>query len=72
MFEASFVVMALSIVATYYNNYRKRWVFIVWAFTNLFWIVYDTYAGLYGQAILFCVYFLLAIHGIYINYRKWK
>lgn len=69
MFDVlSFVVMAASIVSTVFNNYAKDWVFIVWSATNAYWCCLDFYYGLYSQSILFAVYFVIAVHGIYVRY----
>ena len=66
--DFTIIVTLISIIATIANAYKKRWCFIVWLFTNLFWCLYDGYKGLYSQSILFLVYFIIAIVGL----RKWK
>lgn len=66
--NCTFIVTALSLVGTVANVYKKRWCFVLWLFTNLFWCLYDFYLKIYSQSVLFLVYFLLAIWGL----RKWK
>ena len=63
-----YVVTAISIIATLANAYKKRWCFIVWLFTNAFWAIYDFANGIYPQAILFTVYFIISVIGL----RKWR
>jgi len=63
------LVTVLSIIGTVANVYKKRWCFVIWLFTNGFWCVYDIMIGAYSQAILFAIYFVLAVHGL-IKWRK--
>lgn len=49
----AYIVTALSIVGTVANSFQKRWCFIVWAFTNSFWCVFNIINGSYAQAILY-------------------
>ena len=69
MFDWSILITIASIIGTIANIYKKRWCFIIWLFTNGFWCIYDISIGAYSQAILFAVYFMLAIHGS-IKWRK--
>lgn len=63
----SYIITAASIIGTIANAYQKRWCFIVWLFTNSFWLVYDIIIGAYSQAILYAVYVVLAVIGL----KKW-
>ena len=65
---ASWVIAALSIVGVHYNIHKKRICFLFWMVTNASWIVIDIVYGVYAQAALMLVYFVLAIRG----YIKWK
>lgn len=60
----TYIVTAISIIGTIANVYQKRWCFIIWLFTNSFWCIYDASIGQYAQAVLFAVYFALAIAGL--------
>ena len=64
----SYIITAISIIATVANAFQKRWCFIVWLFTNLFWIIYDLWIGAYGQALLYVANFVICVIGLF----KWK
>lgn len=59
------LVTAASIAGTVANLYKKRWCFYVWGATNAIWAVYDFWLGVPSQGALMCVYFALALWGIY-------
>ena len=61
------IIASLSLIGVVANIYNKAWCFILWIITNSFWCIYDLRQGLYSQAILFAVYMLLAVFGLY----KW-
>lgn len=63
----SWLFAALSLTGTWLNIKKRRVCFIIWACTNGFWTVYDMSIGAYAQAVLFAVYFGLAIYGL----REW-
>ena len=63
--QASWIVAAASLIATVGNVKKYSWCFIIWAFTNSSWVMYDLYKGAYSQAALFFCYSCLAIWGIY-------
>jgi nicotinamide riboside transporter PnuC len=58
-------ITLVSIIGTVANIYKKSWCFIIWLFTNFTWMMIDFRAGLYAQAFLFLIYFLLAVWGLY-------
>lgn len=66
--DYTYIVTIASVIGTVANVYKKQWCFIIWLFTNSFWCVFDFMHGLYGQALLFAVYVLLAVLGLV----KWK
>lgn len=68
MQNLSYIITGVSIVATVANAYKKRWCFIVWLFTNAFWIIYDLCIGAYGQALLYVANFIICVMGL----RNWK
>jgi hypothetical protein len=62
--DFTIIVTIVSIIGTVANIFKKRWCFIIWIFTNGFWMCYDWYKGLYSQALLFAVYLGLAVYGL--------
>ena len=63
--DYTWLITIASIIGTVANIYKKKWCFVIWLFTNLAWFIIDLRAGLYAQAFLFAVYFLLAVWGLY-------
>ena len=64
----TWAMAALSLVGVVLNIKKRRECFYVWAVTNAAWVVIDIYHGIYAQAALLAVYFVLAIWGIF----EWK
>lgn len=58
------IITILSIIGVILNIYKNKYCFIIWAITNFSWFVVDLYYGIYSQAVLFLVYFFLAIFGL--------
>jgi len=69
MYEWTYVITVLSVAGTIANIYKKWWCFILWGIANLAWCVYDIHIHEYSQAILWGVYFMLAVWGLY-SWRK--
>ena len=67
-FDPTWLVTILSIIGVVLNIYKRKECFIIWTVTNGAWCIYDFRNGLYPQAALFAIYFVLAIWGLY----KWK
>jgi len=63
----TWIITILSIIGVILNIYKNKYCFMIWAVTNFAWMVIDYRAGLYSQSLLFAVYFLLAIYGLW----KW-
>lgn len=61
----TWAITIASIIGTIANIYKKSWCFIIWLFTNFTWMVVDLKAGLYAQAFLFAIYFMLAVWGLW-------
>ena len=55
----------LSILGVILNIKKKYICFYIWGVTNASWAVVDFYKGIYAQSVLFFIYFLLALWGIY-------
>ena len=64
----TWILTGLSILGVILNIKKKRICFWIWAFTNAAWMVVDLLMGIYSQAALFAIYFILAIWGI----LEWK
>jgi membrane protein implicated in regulation of membrane protease activity len=58
-----------SLVGVVANIYRRRWCFAVWLVTNTTWAVYDFSIGATAQGVLFSVYAVLAVWGLW-TWRK--
>ena len=71
MFDFSWIITVASIIGGAANSCKKRWGFAIWMVTNAFWFTYDVYHGLYSQAALYVVYFILAVVG-FIRWGKLK
>lgn len=61
-------ITALSLVGVLLNIYKRRECFWIWTATNFAWMCYDWHIGAHEQAVLFGVYFLLAVWGL----KKWR
>ena len=70
LLDFMWIVTGLSIVGTILNIKRLKCCFIVWLATNFIWCIYDYYIGNFPQAVLFAVYVVLAIWGIYEWYKN--
>lgn len=64
----TWVLACISLVGVVLNIYKMRTCFIIWAFTNFSWMLYDFYIEEYAQSALFLTYFILAIWGM----MKWS
>jgi hypothetical protein len=68
MHELSWLISALALFGAYLNARKDRRCFIVWLFTNGWWIGYDLWIGAEAQAALFTAYFGLSFYG----WRTWR
>lgn len=68
----TWIVSALALTGTILNSNRNKWGFVLWFFTNLFWVIVDFKSGLYAQSALFFAYTLLAVKGIITWTKKEK
>ena len=58
---------AASLVAVWLNIHGRRACFAIWCLTNAAWCLIDLRHGIYAQAALQFIYFLLSVYGL----RKW-
>lgn len=69
---ATWLVSFLALAGTILNSNRNKYGFLIWIFTNLFWLVVDFRAGLYAQSALYGAYVFLAIRGLLTWTKKEK
>jgi nicotinamide riboside transporter PnuC len=65
-----YLLTVLSIVGTILNIKKRRSGFILWALTNFIWMIVDFRAGLPAQGVLFGVYCVLALWGLWAWRRR--
>jgi nicotinamide riboside transporter PnuC len=65
----TWILVGMGIAGVILNNYKRKECFLLWGITSACWCAVDWYHGIYSQAVLFAIYFLLAIHGWW-NWRK--
>lgn len=65
------VLTILALIGVVLNIKKHIACFYIWLFTNLSWAVVDFYKGIPAQGMLFSIYTLLAVYGIY-EWRKRK
>lgn len=68
----TWIISFLALVGTILNSNRNKYGFILWFFTNLFWVIVDYNSGLYAQAALFFAYTILAVKGMWTWSKKEK
>ena len=66
------LITILSLIGVVLNIYKRQECFIIWSVTNLAWMIYDWNKGLKEQAVLFGVYLILALWGLYTWQKKGK
>lgn len=64
----SWVMSAIALFGTVLNAERNIYGFLFWLVSNLYMTIRFAYIGEYAQAVLFFIYFILAIRGI----SAWK
>lgn len=61
----SWVMSGIALIGTLLNAERNKWGFIFWLVSNFYLTIKFWYIGELAQSILFAVYTILAIRGIY-------
>lgn len=59
---------AIAIVGTVANSYQKRIGFWFWLLSNIFWVGFNIYNGIYPQAAVYAFNSAMCIVGL----REWK
>jgi nicotinamide riboside transporter PnuC len=62
------ILTILALLGVILNIKKNIWCFYIWLVTNASWAVIDFYKGIPAQGVLFSIYTLLAVYGIY----EWK
>jgi nicotinamide riboside transporter PnuC len=62
------ILTLFAIIGVILNIKKKILCFYIWFITNTSWAIVDFYKGIPAQGILFSVYTLLTVYGIY----EWK
>ena len=61
----SVAMSAIALAGTVMNAERNKWGFACWLISNLYMSINFFVLGAYAQSILFLIYFLLAIRGVF-------
>lgn len=59
----SWLIAALSLTGTVLNIQKRSECFYLWGLSNAAWVFIDLKKGLHAQALLFAIYFVLAVYG---------
>ncbi len=68
----SWTMSAIALLGTLMNAERNKWGFIFWLGSNLYMTITFWVNGLFAQSVLFFVYFLLAVRGLFSWSKKEK
>jgi len=60
----TWVLTAVSLIGTVLNVKKIKYCFYIWTVSNILWLAYDLYTGLYSRAVLDAVHLAMAIWGI--------
>jgi nicotinamide riboside transporter PnuC len=64
----TWLTVCASLIGVVLNIRKRHACFYIWSITNAIWMFVDLYKQIYAQAVLFFIYFILALWGIY----EWK
>lgn len=62
---ATWALAVISLIGTVLNVKKIKYCFYIWTVSNILWLTYDLYIGLYSRALLDVVHLGLALWGIY-------
>lgn len=68
----SWTMSAVALAGTLMNAERNKYGFVFWLISNLYMTIRFCVIGEYAQMVLFFIYFLLAIRGLFAWTRKEK
>ena len=61
----------LSLIGTALNVKKIKYCFYIWTVSNILWLAYDIYTGLFSRAVLDFVHLCFAVWGI-VEWKKKK
>jgi len=61
----TWIVLCFSLIGFIFNLLKRRICFKIWLFTNSFWIIYNISLKEYALSVLFVMYFIGSIYGLY-------
>lgn len=64
----SWLMTAVAIIGTVANSYKKRIGFWFWLVSNVFWVGFNIYNGIYSQAAVYVFNSAMCLVGL----REWK
>jgi len=64
----NWLVALVTLTGAILNVYRKRYCFVLWMFTNIYWLIHNYLIMEYAQSALAIVFLSLSIFG----WIKWK
>ncbi len=62
-------VAIVALIGAYLNARTKVSGFVLWIFTNSFWVYHNINIGQYAQAMLYAAFLLTAVYGLF-NWLK--
>lgn len=68
----SWIMSAVALAGTLMNAERNKYGFMFWLISNLYMTIRFAVIGEYAQMVLFFIYFLLAIRGLFAWSKKEK
>ena len=66
----TWILTAVSLIGTVLNVKKIKYCFYIWTVSNILWLAYDIYTGLYSRAVLDAVHLAFAIWGIIVWNKK--
>ena len=66
----SWLIVVIALVGIVLNVQRKWQGFLFWLVSNAWWFQHNLVIGEYAQAVLFFVFWILSVYGIYCWKRK--
>ena len=66
------IMTGIALAGTLMNAERNKWGFACWLISNMYMCINFFILGAYAESVLFFVYFLLAIRGVFVWTKKEK
>jgi nicotinamide riboside transporter PnuC len=65
MEELSIFFTIIAVIGAVLNSYQRIEGFYFWAFSNSFFVLFNMHHKHYSMVVLFCIYLVISINGIY-------